>query len=278
MKIVDTHQHLIYPDNFEYPWLSTVPALAKPFTLEAYEKEAEPYEVTKTIFMEVDVAENQSADEAKFFYDLADKKDNSLSGIIAAARPEKEGFEAYLESIQSEHLKGIRRVLHTQPDELSQSKLFCENISLLEKHNLTFDICVLQKQINLAYDLAKACPHTTFILDHCGVPDINEENFVNWMKQIKQLSELPNVNCKISGIIAYTAPEKTTLETFLPYMNYSLEQFGPDRIVFGSDWPVSTLTSDYKGWADIATKWASKLSQEEQEKFFHKNAETIYRV
>jgi predicted TIM-barrel fold metal-dependent hydrolase len=107
---------------------------------------------------------------------LADRADNPLEGDVACGRPESKEFRANLEKILGHpKLKGIRRVLHTRPDDLGQSETFIENVHRLADNGLSFDICVLARQLPLAIRLVSRCPDVTSILDHCGVPQVKEK-------------------------------------------------------------------------------------------------------
>lgn len=107
--MIDTHQHLLYPDRFTYDWTADFPALHGAFTLEDYRKAAAGCGIKDTVFMEVDVAEQQSADEARLFCSLADEADSGILGVIAAASPESDRFEHHLDAIAHPRLKGLRR-------------------------------------------------------------------------------------------------------------------------------------------------------------------------
>jgi predicted TIM-barrel fold metal-dependent hydrolase len=280
--MIDTHQHLLYPELFRYSWVSGLPALQGIFRLEEYNAASEGCGITGTIFMEVDADASQSSDEAAFFCGLAENPENKILGVIAAARPESAGFEEHLDSIAHPALKGIRRVLHTQPDELSQSDIFRENVARLGRRGLTFDLCFAQRQLGLALDLARACPQTTFILDHCGVPDIagNEaphgDGFKTWAAAIRVLASLPHVNGKISGLTAYAPEPQRAAAHLQPYIDTMLETFGPQRLVWGGDWPVVNLGSGLPAWCEITHSLLLGLSEIESSSVLHNNARRIY--
>lgn len=165
------------------------------------------------------------------------------------------------------------------PDEMSQTPRFRKNIQSLAQRNLPFDMCFLERQLPLAYELANACPETTFILDHCGVPTIAAENYPIWRSGLERLASLPNVNCKLSGIIAYCpSPKEATLETLRPWMETTVETFGADRVILGTDWPVCNLTQGLPAWLTMVRKFFSSYSDDEQHAIFHSNAETIYNI
>lgn len=279
MRIIDTHQHLLYPDRFGYAWCAGVPALKdKPFRLEEYRVAAQGTGISQTLFMEVDVDEPQMKAEADFFLQLASQQNSGIAGVIAACRPEREDFPTFLESIQHPKLKGLRRILHTQPDELSQTALFAANLSRLAPHHLTFDLCFLSRQLQLASTILKRSADVQFVLDHCGIPVIKDHGLDPWRERIRELSRFPNLACKLSGVVAYCDPQRVSAETIRPYVEHCIECFGWDRVLFGGDWPVCNLTSSLGRWVEIAKDIVGKESPANQEKIFARNAERIYRL
>jgi predicted TIM-barrel fold metal-dependent hydrolase len=145
--------------------------------MEDYLEATRDLEIEKSVFVECDVVEPSIPDETNHVLRIADQPDNPVEGVVASARPEKKGFKAYLETIVGHpKLKGIRRILHTQPDELGQGKLFIENVQSLAGYGLSFDICVLARQLPIAINLISKCPDVNFILDHCGVPEVKGQN------------------------------------------------------------------------------------------------------
>ncbi|HEX4343792.1 MAG TPA: amidohydrolase [Verrucomicrobiae bacterium] len=279
MKIIDTHQHLIYPDKLSNPWTKNVPALAnKQFRVEEYRLAAQGTGITETLFMEVDVVEPQIKAETEFFLDLAKDPHTGIVGVLGNCRPEHENFPAYLESVLHPKLKGLRRILHVVPDELSQTPLFAKNLSLLAKHNLTFDLCLLARQLPIGAKLIKQLPNQQFILDHCGVPDIKANVLDPWRQHIRELAKFPNLACKISGVVVYCDPHHVTTAAIRPYVEHCIECFGWDRVMFGGDWPVCNITSSLGKWVEILKEIVAKESPANQEKLFSKNAERIYRI
>jgi len=278
MKIIDTHQHLFYTDRFEYPWTADFPALQGPFMLGHYAGEVVGTGIAGTLFMEGNVPESQQRDEARFFCELADNPANKILGVIASGRPENEDFAQYLASIRHPKLKGVRRVLHVADDAVSQSALFAKNVSLIGDAGLTFDLCVRADQLALALKLAHQCPKTQFILDHCGGPDVKSGVLDSWRDGIAKLAELPNVACKISGIVASADFAKWTAADLKPFVDHVIARFGWDRVVFGSDWPVCRFATDLRGWLDAALSLTASASEPEREKLFWRNATRIYRL
>lgn len=275
MRIVDTHLHLIYPDRFDYPWLAARPKLNyRPWTLEDYFSEAVPLGIESALHMEVDVAEADMMGETEYVLGLP-----RIAGAIAACRPERMNFVDQIEQLSEHaHVKGVRRILHELPDELSQSDLFVENIRHLPDYDLSFDLCLRWDQLHLGVALAQKAPDVTFILDHCGNPDINGSGPDPWRAALAEIARLPNVTGKISGLVNHCDPGWTA-ETLRPYVEHMIESFGWDRVVWGSDHPVATVTGGtLTDWVAAIREIVSGASADEQARLFHRNAERIYKI
>lgn len=278
IPILDTHLHLLDREQFDYDWCADLPQLQQNFDIKSYQNLIGGHGVDRCIFMEANVRGNQITEEAAHYSALVESNDTPLIGVIAACLPEKDDFQALLESTLTPAVCGLRRVLHTTPDEISQSSLFRKNIQSLAERNLPFDLCMLERQLPLAYDLVKACPEVQFVLNHCGIPTIDPEHFSTWRNALQQLSDLPNVSCKMSGVIAYFQPNETPLETLRPWLETTVETFGSKRLIFGSDWPVCNLTKDLPAWLSLLQEFFQPYSTAEKHDIFHKNAEHIYFV
>lgn len=279
MKIIDTHQHLWDMDLFTFSWCKDIPLLNHSFRMPDYLEAIRGAGIEKSVHLEADVDEPYMLDETRYILKLAEAKDNPLTGVVACARPEKEGFKKYLDQISGHPaLKGIRRVLHTQPDATAQSKTFVENVKILGGYNLSYDICVLARQLPIAIQLVRQCPDVIFILDHCGVPQVKERALDPWREHIREIAKFPNVNCKVSGIVTCADPQSWTPEDLRPFVHHVLESFGWDRVMFGSDWPVCTQAATLKKWVETLSFLTQDASPEDQNKLFYSNAQRIYKL
>lgn len=275
----DTHLHLIYPDRLTYPWLASVPALNRPSTFESYLQKARRLGITDCLHMEVDIDPTQIPQETEMVAELMALPDSPMRGALSACRPENDDFAEFLEIAQQNPvIKGFRRVLHTQPDELSQSSTFRDNIKRLSGTGLTFDLCVLPHQIPFAAALADYCPDVHFVLDHCGVPDIASASLSPWQDNITMLAKRPNVTAKISGLIAYAKPESWVLDDIRPYFNHTVSVFGESRIIWGSDSPVCNLGGGLEVWVAATHALTAEWTAEARRKLYADNARTIWRV
>ena len=240
--LFDTHLHLIYPDILKYPWLDKVDSLNKPSHYEDYHIKASRLGISACLHMEVDVEENQIKEETKMLHNLIENNDTIIKGVISSCRPEQNNFQDMIEYADTQKLiKGFRRVLHVAPDNTAGSDQFKKNVNLLSETKLTFDLCAFPHQHSEIMQLIDFCPKVTFILDHCGVPNIKDGDFNDWKKSISQLAHRDNLFCKISGIIAYGDNRTWTLDEIKPYFEHVVSSFGIKRIIWGSDSPVCNL-------------------------------------
>ena len=280
IPIIDTHQHLVYREQASYSWTKDIPPLAQNnFTLENYKNLTADLGIASTIFMEAGVDDEDYQKETRFVKTLADDLDNNISGIIASIRPEEnEGFEDWLNETIEMGVVGYRRILHVMPNETSESDVFRKNVRKIGDVGKSFDICFLPTQLKVAKELAQACDNTPLILNHCGVPSIANNELDPWREDIEALSKISNVTCKLSGLMAYCAPGTSSYETIEPYVDHVLKCFGPNRMVWGSDWPVVNLGNGLGEWIKVTRKILNKLSDDEANAIANGTAQNIYKV
>jgi predicted TIM-barrel fold metal-dependent hydrolase len=283
MEIIDTHQHLWDLDQLPYSWTSGQPALNRSFRPSDYREATQDLTVAKSVHVEADVDEDFILKETLHVLSLARRDDNPIAGVVAAARPEYDGFREYVDRIAGQRLlKGVRRILHTEPDQLSTTTTFVENVRSLEDYGLTFDICVSARQLPQAINLIKQCPKVDFVLDHCGNPNLRSDagasEFDEWRERLREIAGFPNVVCKISGIVVNTDLTNWTAETLKPAVESVIACFGWDRVMFGSDWPVCTLAASFNQWVEALSLLTQDAGAENRRKLFYENALRVYRL
>lgn len=279
-RLIDTHLHLIYRHDLAYAWLGSEPKLAAhDWTYELYAAEAHPLGVTDCLHMEVDVAETDIGRETEFIHALAAGPGRRIRAAIANARPETGGFAAEVEhALAHSFVRGFRRILHVMPDDLSCSPTFRSNIGRLAGTGLSFDICVRADQLGIAAELADACPDVIFVLDHCGGGSASKPAlFAAWKASLAELAHRPNIVAKVSGVIG-TVNDGWTLDDLRPVIETTVETFGWDRVVWGSDWPWSAQRASLTDWIKATYRLFEGASETEREKLFHLNASRIYRI
>jgi L-fuconolactonase len=279
MPIIDTHQHLWDLSRFSLPWLKGEPKLNRSFLMKDYRQATEGLNVVKSVYMEVDVEPAEQAAEAEHVLELIRQASTPLVAAVIARRPGSEGFATYLARFQDQRaIKGLRRVLHgaDTPAGHCLEQRFIDDIRLLGKKGLSFDLCMRPGELGDAAKLIDACPDTPFIVDHCGNPNVRAKDLSAWKADIGRIAERKNVVCKISGIVASAAPGPWTADDLAPIVNHVLSKFGPDRVVFGGDWPVCTLAANYREWVSALKAIVGNRPHAEQKKLFHDNAIRVY--
>ncbi|MDB6094328.1 MAG: hypothetical protein JWM32_1890 [Verrucomicrobia bacterium] len=285
MEFIDAHVHLLLPRRFRYDWCAGVPALDREFGLEDYRAaiSSQPagMEITGFVFMEADVAGGQAVEEAVFFAKQAGLIDRipKLCAVIAGARPEAADFPADLTRLESvPHVPGVRRVLHTMPDDWCESPAVRSNLQHLAARRMTFDLCLRPHLLPAAARLAERCPETQFVLDHCGVPEVARGALDPWREDLRQLAARPNVACKFSGLAGCADPRRPLTPQVRPFFEHCLECFGASRLMWGSDWPVCSLEIPLSEWLATTTELLAGLTGEEQAAIARGTAKRAYRL
>jgi L-fuconolactonase len=278
--IVDSHVHLCDPRQLGYSWTKNAPQLNREVLPSHLTQAAGPVKIDQFVFVEVDVDFPQHLREAAWVQNLA-KSDPRLKGMVAALPLEKgKAIEAELDQLrQHKLLRAIRRLIQTQPDpEFCIRPSFIEGLKLLAPHDLAFDICILHHQMANVIKMVRQCPEVRFVLDHIGKPGIKAGIFDPWRHELKELASMPNVHCKISGVTTEADHKNWTREQLKPYIAYTIDTFGFDRVMYGGDWHVSELAGTYPQWVEIVDWVTEGASKEEKRKLFRDNAINFYRL
>lgn len=271
----DTHVHLFDLENLRYSWLKNAPEINRSFTIEDFQKASKKSNIGKILFMESGADAGQGVKEAKWVASLVEKEPR-IKGIIAKLDLNKGNdiAEDLDQMSETKLLKGIRGGFSK---ESADSSAFLDGLKLLASRNLSFDLLLTPPLLASARSLAQKCPNNVFILDHIGNPDIKSGEMDLWKKGIQQLAAIPNVNCKVSGIITRVGKEWSQ-EKIKPYVLYIIEQFGMDRLVYGGDWPVVLRADSYKNWSKVFEKLTRSFSKNELNKLYHANADKVYNL
>lgn len=276
MQLIDTHQHLILRGRLGYGWTAGLPALAAgDFTPADYAALTAGRGVVGTVFMETGVDDADYQAEARLVAGLVGT--GGMLGQIASCRPEvAAGFDAWLDECDGLHVRGFRRILHVVDDGISASSTFRANLRKIGRKGLPFDLCVLARQHDLAQDLIRAHDDQTFVLDHCGNPDIAAGAFAPWASSLQRLAAYPNLFVKLSGITANCAPGTVSAALLRPYVQHVIECFGPSRILWGGDWPVVNLHSSLPDWIDLTQALLADLTEAERDQIGVQTARRVY--
>jgi L-fuconolactonase len=278
--IVDSHVHLYDPTWLRYSWLQRAPKIDRRYDVAEFDRCRGDIQVDKLVFAEVWVDPGLHFAEAAWVQQMADA-DSRLAGMVAHAPLEKgAAVEADLDRlIQYPKLRGIRRLIEIETDQsFCLQPAFLAALRLLPPRKLTFDICVKHWGLVFAIELARRCPEVSFVLDHIGKPGIRDGLVEPWKTQIRRLAELPNIVCKLSGVITEADLLHWTKDQVRPYIEHVLDCFGFERVMYGSDWTVSELTHDYPVWVAILDEITQGCSGDELASLWRNTAIRTYRL
>lgn len=278
--IVDTHVHLWDPGRLRYAWLAGVPALNKRHTIDDYRHSCGEVQVAKIVFVQCECDPLQSYAEADWVTEVA-RADPRIRGIVAQAALENgPAVEPDLVRLASNPLvKGIRRLLQSEADDaFCLRPEFVRGVQLLPRHGLSFDLCIFHRQLANVIQLVRQCPNVRFVLDHIGKPDIKSGRLDPWRTELRELAALPNVSCKVSGLVTEADFERWTPADLQPYLDHVIDCFGFDRVLFGGDWPVSSQASEFPRWVATLDNALAGCSPDELHRLYVRNAESFYRV
>jgi len=271
----DTHVHFFNLSRFDYHWLKNAPEINREFTIEDFQAASKKSNIGKILFVESGAAAGLGIEEATWVSSLTER-DSRIKGIIANLDiSQRKIVSSDLQKLTNlKLLKGIRCGF---PKNAHESDKFINGLNLLAAKHLSYDINVPYNQLSNATKLIRKCPRNTFVLDHMGNPDIKTGEMEIWKAGIKEISELPNVFCKVSGIITKSGKDWTT-SLLEPYFMQVVESFGLERLMYGGDWPVVLLAGSYLSWSRTFEELTEGFSNNELLQIYNKNADRIYQL
>ncbi|PIX40155.1 MAG: amidohydrolase [Armatimonadetes bacterium CG_4_8_14_3_um_filter_58_9] len=279
IPIIDTHVHLWDTNHLDYPWLQNNALLNKPHLPSDFAAHTKGVNVAQIVFVECAADDSQKRQETDWVTALSEEEPR-IGAIVASALVERgdevRGDLEYL--ARNPKVKGIRRMPFVLADDGSLDAKFLRGVQLLAEFNLSFDLCLSYTQLENAIEVVRKCPEVTFILDHIGNPNIRENIFDPCSNDIRTLSQLPNVFCKISSVPTHANHKNWTADDIKPFVDHVLQCFGFDRVVFASDWPVCLRATTYQRWVETLVDIVSGCSEAERHKLFYANAEAVYRM
>jgi L-fuconolactonase len=274
VRLLDSHVHFWDPRHLTYPWLAGVPPLNRPFTPE--DLTAACPEPADVLFVEAGRASHQAAAEIDRIRRAARRRP-WIRGVVAHADLEdparaRPAIRAYADD---PFVVGVRRNVQDEPAGFTTADGFRTGVRLLGDTGLPFDACVRAPQLPELAELAAACPQTTVVLDHLGKP--SPPGDTSWRQALRRLARHDNVVCKLSGLGTEAAPG-TPRSLIVATLREALQVFGPGRCLYGSDWPVMTLATDYGSWLDLVRAALAAHPPEAADAVLYGNAARTYQV
>ena len=227
----------------------------------------------------VAVQARQTLEESRWLLGLADEYP-FIGGVVGWVDLNSERVGEQLEPFaQHPKFRGVRHVVHDEADdEFMLRPSFLNGLSHLEEFGLTYDLLLFPRHLPIAREVVKKFPDQPFILDHIAKPAVRSGAMEPWARDLQRLAVLPNVFCKISGLVTEAHWDSWEAQTFEPYVEVVLNAFGPHRLMIGSDWPVCTLAGDYASVMNLETSYISRLSADEQRAILEENPAKFYSI
>ncbi|MDN5205432.1 amidohydrolase family protein [Fulvivirgaceae bacterium BMA10] len=271
---IDSHQHFWNYDPVRDAWIDeTMGVIRRDFT----PNDLAPILQQNSFDGCIAVQADQSEDETDFLLGLAEKND-FIKGVVGWLDLRADNIEERLHLYNNRpKLVGIRHIVQSEPDDnFMLGTAFQYGIGKLKSFDLAYDILIFPKQLPAAIKLVEKFPDQKFVLDHIAKPLIKDRMLQPWKDQIEELAKAENVLCKVSGMVTEADWKLWEPMDFNPYLDVVFEAFGTDRLMFGSDWPVCLLASDYGRVVDIVQQYMRGFDKDDQEKVFGRNAMEFY--
>jgi L-fuconolactonase len=272
---VDAHHHFWRFDPAEYDWIDdSMSALRRDFL----PADLAPAMSAAGMHGAISVQARQTLDETRWLLSLAEAND-FIVGVVGWVPLASPSLRAELATLaENGKLRGVRHVVQGEADpRFLERPDFNAGVNALGDFGLAYDILIYERQLPAAIAFVDRHPGQVFVLDHAGKPRVRECALEPWRTQMRELARRPNVYCKLSGLVTEAAPQSWADTDLRPYIETMLEAFGPARVMFGSDWPVCLLASDYNRWADTVRNFTARLSASERAEIFGGSARRAYR-
>lgn len=276
MQKIDSHQHFWIYHPVKDSWITADMAVIKNDFLP---DDLYPLMVQNNIAGCIAVQADQSEQETLFLLDLAEKNP-FVKGVIGWVDLRADNIEDRLEFFSGYQLiKGFRHIIEAETDDqFLLNSQFKNGIALLARYNYSYDLLVRTRHLSAAGKLVKEFPEQRFVIDHMAKPGIRLGELTDWEKELESISQYPNVYCKISGFCTEAHWQNWQTEDITPYLDVVFKLFGPNRVMFGSDWPVCLLAGGYKKTIQVLEDYLKNFSLPDQQKFWGGNALKFYQI
>ncbi len=274
--IIDAHHHLWQFNDKDYGWMDdSMQVLKRDYLPDDLEKEIKNVGVTGTVVVQA----RQSLEETEWLLELSERHP-FIKGVVAWVDLRSPKLEGQLERYtKHSKLVGVRHVIHDEADDdFMLRPSFVSGIEKLREYSLTYDLLLFPKHLTRAIELVSMFQDQRFVLDHISKPFIKAGMMQPWKEDMQSLAAMPNVWCKISGMVTEADLGGWKYEDFVPYLEVVCEAFGTDRVMLGSDWPVCRLAGEYNQVMDIPFRYFEKIDSEIKEMILYKNAVNCYQL
>ncbi len=272
---LDSHQHFWEYDPKRQDWISPEMSRIRRNFLPA---DLFPLLQDAKIDGCIAVQAEESLRETDFLLDLASQNE-WIKGVVGWADLKSEQLDEVLDLYaDSSRLVGFREVLQARDPRYMLQEEFVRGVQKIGKRGYSYDILIFPNHLSAALELVKKCPDQRFVIDHLAKPYIKDGEWKEWKKGMAPLAERELVHCKVSGMITEADWQNWTPAQLFPYLEIALELFGPDRLMYGSDWPVCLVAGEYEHYWQVIEDFTASLSPSEKNKILGETAAGFYRI
>jgi L-fuconolactonase len=274
---LDAHHHVWDLAVRDQPWTADIEPLRRSFTFDELRPQLARAGIDATVLVQTITV----AEETPEFLALAAAYPE-IRGVVGWVDLTADEVSARLDELRKlpggEHLVGIRHQVQgeSDPQWLLRADV-TRGLRAVAEAGLVYDLLVTDAQLPAATDAVRRHPDLRFVLDHGGKPRIAAGQVEPWRANLSTLSELPNVAVKLSGLLTEAA-SNWTIDSVRPYADHLVHTFGPARMMFGSDWPVSTLRAGYQDVVAVSEELTAQCSADERAAIFATTALTWYQL
>ncbi len=271
--VIDSHHHFWHYDPLEYDWIGPDQTVLQADHLPL---DLQPQLVAARVDGVVSVQARRTLAETDWLLSLAADHPwiRGVVGWFDLTSPEV--GQALAERAPQPRLVAVREVLQGLPDSLLSDPALDRGLAEVERYGLVYDLLLRHDQLEPAIALVERHPNLPMVLDHIGKPALRERQIEPWKSLLHALARHENVCCKLSGMVSEADPARWTIEQLQPYADIVLDAFGPQRVMFGSDWPVCRLGVEYAAWRRTVDVLCSELSESERERVMGGTANAWY--
>jgi len=274
--IIDSHQHFWQVGRFDYPWLTPeLGVLFKDYLPDSLEPILRKNHIAQTVLVQA----SNSVEETRWLLKLADEHE-FIAGVVGWVDLKSSSVAPQLDEFtRHPKFKGVRHLVESEPldDWLVQQEVLA-GLKILEARNVPFDLLVHTRHLKLVPTVVEACPNLRLVIDHLAKPPIAKGEIEEWEASFATLARFPNMFCKLSGMVTEANQVNWKNDDLRPYVSVALDSFGPERLIFGSDYPVCLLAASYERVIESFQALLSELSSESRDRVFGANAINFYKL
>ncbi|HCX23439.1 MAG: amidohydrolase [Flammeovirgaceae bacterium] len=272
---IDAHQHFWQYDPVKGAWITDeMQVIRQDFMPGDLKPLLDSHDIDGCVAVQAD----QSERENEFLLELTEQN-TWIKGVVGWLDLKADDLTDRMEHYQQyDSFKGVRHILQAEPEGFMTDPKFIKGVAQIGASGMTYDILTTENQLEEAIDFVKALPEMPLVIDHISKPNIAQASYDHWAKHMLKLSEFQHVNVKISGMITEADWKEWRVKDIKPYVDFCLENFGPERLMYGSDWPVCLIAGEYDQVIYAIKACLAELSISEQEAIYGKTASLFYKL